>query len=208
MGRLFSEIDSTLSEWIAKQPMYFVASAPLCGDGHVNVSPKGGAGTFAVLGPRPVAYLDMTGSGIETISHIQENGRITIMVCAFEGAPRIIRIFGSARPVFPESTEWTEIRSHFSPSAEITNLLRAIVVVDVRKIRDSCGFVVPRMDLVAERDTLFRWAANKATSEGDGWDNRYRWLNNRESLDGLPGLAIDDIWATEDDHLNSKGRAL
>ena len=97
MARTYDEIDDHMREWIARQPMFFVATAPLAGDGHVNVSPKGPAGTLRVLGPRRVAYLDYVGSGAETIAHLRENGRVVVMLCAFEGPPRIVRLHGRGR---------------------------------------------------------------------------------------------------------------
>src|ERR687886_460226 len=106
MGRTYDELDDRLRDWIARQPMYFVGTAPLAGDGHVNVSPKGPIGTLRVLRPRRVAYLDLVGSGAETIAHLRENGRIVVMLCAFAGPPRIVRLHGRGRCVAPPDPEF------------------------------------------------------------------------------------------------------
>src|SRR5215469_4835129 len=152
--------------------MFFVATAP-CLDssgngGHVNVSPKGYRDTFAVLGPRRVAYLDLTGSGAETIAHLRQNGRITIMFCSFSRQTKIVRLYGTGEVVLPGAARWAELATHFprtaDPTAELTSQ-RAIIVVELDRIADSCGYGVPEMSLAGERDVLDRWAAGKTAGE-------------------------------------------
>jgi Pyridoxamine 5'-phosphate oxidase len=188
MGRAYEEIDYKLHQWLEAQPVFFVASAPLASDGHVNVSPKGGSGTLRVLDQQRVAYLDMTGSGSETIAHLRENGRITLMFCAFEGPPRIVRLYGTGSHILPGELEWAAVRNAFSPSDEIARLVRAIITVDVDRVQDSCGYVVPLMNVVAERDTMYRWANEQERKNGPGWDVQYRNEKNALSIDGLPAL--------------------
>jgi hypothetical protein len=181
MGRTYDAIDDHLRTWLAAQPLFFVGTAPLAGDGHVNISPKGLADTFAVLGPGQVAYLDLTGSGIETVAHLRENGRICLMMCAFTGPPRIVRLHGRGRAVTPGDPAFDELRRRFParPGA------RAVVVVDVERIADSCGYAVPTMAYTGDRDRLGQW------TEARGPDalEAYRAEKNAESIDGLPGLA-------------------
>jgi pyridoxamine 5'-phosphate oxidase-like protein len=160
--------------------MFFVATAPLAADGHVNLSPKGMQGTFAVLDTHRVAYLDLTGSGAETIAHLRENGRITIMFCAFDGPPRIVRLFGTGRAVVASDAMFSELASSF-PDLQGA---RAVIVVDVTRIADSCGYAVPRMHLVGERDDLLRWADRK----GPGGVAAYWEEKNATSIDGLPAV--------------------
>src|SRR5262249_3237759 len=137
--------------------VFFTATAPLAAEGHVNVSPKGLRGTFAVLGPQRVAYVDLVGSGIETLSHLRENGRITLMFCAFEGRPRIVRLSGLGHAVLPGTESFGELSASFPR----TEGARSIVVVDLERVADSCGYGVPRMDLVEERGALPAWLAKK-----------------------------------------------
>jgi hypothetical protein len=193
MGRAYEEIDPKLSAWLQQQPLFFVATAPLAATGHVNLSPKGGPGTFAVLESRQIAYLDMTGSGIETIAHLRENGRITLMFCAFEGPPRIVRLYGTGRHALPGDPEWESTRGAFSPTDEISRLVRAIVTVDIDRVQDSCGYVVPLMNVVAERDTMFRWANAQERKHGPEWDMQYRNDKNTVSIDGLPAMPLEPI---------------
>src|SRR5579883_815601 len=149
MGKLFPELTDDLREFIARQHVFFVATAPLSADGHVNVSPKG-LDTFRVLGPRTVAYLDLTGSGVETIAHLRENGRLTVMFCAFEGRPRILRLSGRGRAVEPGDPEWATVAAEFPAAAGA----RSVVVLDVDRIADSCGFGVPRFEFAGDRPQL------------------------------------------------------
>jgi Pyridoxamine 5'-phosphate oxidase len=191
VGKLYAELDERLRKFISEQPVFFVATAPDLGadgaGGHVNVSPKGYRDTFAVLGPRTVAYLDLTGSGAETIAHVRQNGRITIMFCSFSHETKIVRLYGTGEVVLPRSARWGELASHFSrtadQAAELTNQ-RAILVVDVERIADSCGYSVPEMTLACERDVLDRWARAKTASELAD----YRAAENSVSIDGLPAL--------------------
>jgi hypothetical protein len=167
--------------------MFFVGTAPLGRDGHVNVSPKGLAGSLAVLGPREVAYLDLTGSGVETIAHLRENGRITLMWCAFGGPPRIVRAAGAGRVVLADDPGCDALLARFPDSGAVARLrtgLRSVIVVEVDRIADSCGFGVPRMDLRGERDQLVTWADGKGAEGLAG----YRATRNVTSVDGLPGL--------------------
>lgn len=180
MGKVHEHIDERLAAWLIAQPMFVVATAPLSGDGLVNTSPKGGSGTFAVLGPMTVAYLDLTGSGIETIAHLRENGRIVLMFMAFEGRPQIVRLHGRGRAVLPDDPEFTGLVERF-PRHPGT---RSVIVVDVDRVADSCGYAVPRMDYVADRDVLDLWSAKKGP-EGVA---AFRTEHNTVSLDGLPGL--------------------
>ena len=179
MGKIYEEITSELSEWIRSQKLFFVATAPLRADGLVNCSPKG-MDTFRILGPREVGYLDLTGSGIETIAHLKENGRIVFMFCAFEGPPKIVRLYGRGSVVEATTPEYDALKSSFTTYSGA----RAIVKVDVTRIGDSCGFGVPRYDFKGERDTLVRSAETKGTDEL----SRYWAEKNTRSIDGLPGL--------------------
>jgi hypothetical protein len=178
MGKLYDTIDSALEVWIRKQKVFFVATAPLSPGGHVNCSPKGGD-TFRVLGTHEVAYCDFTGSGIETIAHVQENGRIVIMLCAFEGAPKIVRLHGKAAVLYPGDSEFESLRRHF-PEHPGT---RAIVKIAVTRISDSCGYSVPRLDFVEHRQVLDKWTNEKSAEELAA----YRGKKNRISIDGLRG---------------------
>ncbi len=181
MGRVLEAIDDRLSEWIAQQHLFFVATSPSEG-GHVNISPKGFAGSFAVLGPLEVAYLDYTGSGIETVAHLQENGRIVVMFCAFDGAPKIVRLHGTGRPVLPGDAGFDELCAAFP--GDPRRGLRSIVRVAVDRVSDSCGYGVPFMDYVGERDTMPRWVDGKTDEQLD----EYRALKNARSIDGLAGI--------------------
>lgn len=177
MGRTYQSISAELHSFIAAQSVFFVATAPRADDGHVNVSPKG-LDTFAVLDEASVAYLDLTGSGNETAAHVLENGRITVMFCAFSGPPRILRLYGRGRIVLPDHAEWAQLRRRFGAVPGE----RQIVVVDVQRIQVSCGFGVPLMDEVGARDTLVRWAERK----GEAGLEAYRAEKNAVSIDGLP----------------------
>lgn len=176
MATVHASITPELQAFIEAQPMYFVASAPLAASGHVNLSPKG-LDSFRVLGPDRVAYLDLTGSGNETAAHLRENGRITLMFCAFGGPPKILRLYGSGRTVHPADAEWEALAARFPEHPGI----RQVVVADVERVQTSCGFGVPRMQLAGQRDQLVRWAEAK----GDGLD-AYRRQKNARSIDGLP----------------------
>lgn len=179
MGKTYDGITPELREWIAAQHMFFVATAPLAAAGHVNCSPKGGD-AFRVLGPREVAYADLTGSGAETVAHLRENGRIVVMFCAFTGGPKIVRLHGRGEVLEPGDAGFERLRSHFPDMQG----LRAIIRIEVTRVSDSCGYAVPRYDFVEPRDVLDKWAAAK----GDEGLVEYRRQKNRESIDGLPAL--------------------
>lgn len=179
MGKTYDRIEPGHREWMDEQHLFFVATAPSGGDGHVNLSPKG-YDTFRVLDDHTVAYLDLTGSGVETVAHLRDNGRLTVMFCAFEGRPRILRLYGTGRVVLPGSTEWDE----WAPRFELHPGARAIICLAVDEVRTSCGYAVPFMDHVGERETLREWTENK----GDDGVSRYHAERNAESIDGLPGL--------------------
>jgi hypothetical protein len=208
VGRTYDSLDDNHIEWIERLPVFFVATAPNDPGGHVNVSPKGGMGTFRVIGPTRFAYLDLIGSGVETIAHLQENGRIVVMFCAFDGAPKIMRLHGQGRVVHRDNSEFADLLARFEPSDEVLNILRSIIVVEAARIGDSCGFVVPRMTLGEERQQLFKWAENREETFGDGWKEQYHRANNRFSLDNLPALTFDDEDPANAERLSSVGRAL
>jgi hypothetical protein len=181
MGKLYDEIDDRLREFIAAQHLFFVASAPSGAGGHVNCSPKG-LDTFRVLGPRQVAYLDYVGSGVETIAHLRENGRIVLMFCAFDGPPRIVRLHGRGAVLEPGDAEFAPLRARFDRAP--ARGVRAIVRVELARISDSCGYGVPLMRFEAERDQLQAWAERK----GEAALETYKRERNAASIDGIPGL--------------------
>ncbi|MEU9835260.1 pyridoxamine 5'-phosphate oxidase family protein [Streptosporangium sp. NPDC048047] len=183
MGKIHDRIDDRLRAFIETQPVYFVATAPEQG-GHVNVSPKGYADTFAVLGDTTVAYLDLDGSGVETISHLRQNGRITIMFCAFSGSPNIVRLYGTGRVVVPGDPDFPELIRNFGPHPGV----RTIVVVECDRIADSCGYSVPFMSFDQDRTLLDEWTGRKDVQRR----RAYRAKHNRESIDGIPGLAPEE----------------
>jgi predicted pyridoxine 5'-phosphate oxidase superfamily flavin-nucleotide-binding protein len=177
MGKVVERITDELRAFIQAQPLFFVGTAPLEADGHVNLSPKG-LDCLRVLGPHQVAYLDLTGSGNETSAHLAQNGRITLMFCAFQGPPSILRLYGRGSTVLPADAAWDELRPMFPDYPGV----RQIITVDVHRVQTSCGFAVPRMELVGDRDTLHRWARNK----GEAKLAEYRQEKNARSIDGLP----------------------
>lgn len=188
MAQVFEAIDDRLRAFIERQPMFFVGTAPSGPGGHVNVSPKGGKGLFGVTGPRGFAYVDLMGSGIETVAHLRENGRIVVMLCSFEGAPKIMRLHGRGRVVQQGDEAFDGLLATFDVSDEQLPAVRSIVTVQVSRISDSCGFVVPRMAYEGERDQLYRFADNRLRKEGPDAVRAYSTANNAESLDGLAGL--------------------
>jgi hypothetical protein len=180
LGRIHPHIDETLAKKLQAQHVFFIATAPLDSAGNINLSPKG-HDSFRVLGPRTVAYLDLVGSGIETIAHLKENGRIILMFCMFEGPPNVFRLYGHGRVVEPQSPEFAQLTAQF-PAYEAT---RAIIVVELTRISASCGFGVPLMKYEGDRPQHFAWARKKG-SEGL---ETYKKEKNARSIDGLPGLA-------------------
>jgi hypothetical protein len=209
VGRTYATIEPALRRWLAKQPMFFVATAPNDPDGHVNLSPKGGSGAFHVLGPTTVAYVDLVESGVETVAHLRENGRIVLMFNAFRGAPKIVRLHGKGRVLPEDSPEFAALLPTLNLSAEMRRLTRGIVVVEIERISDSCGFGVPRMEMVAERDQLQRWSEGQEAKHGARWKRRYMSANNAQSIDGLPGYEESvTLAAGEAAMLSSNGRAL
>jgi hypothetical protein len=179
MGKTYQEIDQKLADFIGRQRVFFVATAPLAGGGHVNLSPKG-YDAFRILGPRKAAYADLGGSGIETVAHVRENGRITIMFCAFEGPAMILRLYGRGSVVQFDEPGFEEQVKLF-PAIERA---RNIVTVDVERIADSCGWGVPFMDFREEREQLKRAVGHLPVEEL----NAKRYRSNKQSIDGLPGL--------------------
>jgi pyridoxamine 5'-phosphate oxidase-like protein len=179
MGKTYSEIEDGLRQFIEAQKMFFVATAPAGTEGHINLSPKG-LDTLRILGPKTVAYLDYTGSGIETIAHLRENGRIVVMLCAFDGPPKIVRLYGRGRAIEPHDAEWAALVGHFTPLAGT----RAIILVELDRIADSCGFAVPLYRFEGDRSQLIASAERKG-AEGTA---AYQRKNNAASIDGLPGL--------------------
>ncbi|WP_297773451.1 pyridoxamine 5'-phosphate oxidase family protein [Mycobacterium sp.] len=182
MAKEFPGIDASLRDFIAEQAVFFVATAPSEG-GRINLSPKGYCDTFAVLDDRTVAYLDLFGSGVETIAHLRDNGRITVMFCSFTRSSRILRLFGTGRVIRPDAAEFADLIGHFGDQHAG---VRAVIVVDVERIADACGFAVPYYELVDERPVLDAHH-NQAT------DAAYARLisRNRRSIDGLPALDSD-----------------
>ncbi|HEY6749201.1 MAG TPA: pyridoxamine 5'-phosphate oxidase family protein [Mycobacteriales bacterium] len=184
MAKVFDGIDDKLARWLERQPVFFVATAPLAPDGHVNVSPKGTLGTFRVLDRDAVAYLDLTGSGAETLAHLRENGRVTLLFCAFDGPPNIVRLYGSGSAVLPSSAEFAPLVAGFPAHPGI----RSVIRVAVSRVADSCGYAVPRMSLDSERDVLDLNHAKKGPEKLAA----YRVERNAASIDGLPAWPADE----------------
>ncbi len=185
MAKVYEGIDAKLASFIHAQPLFFVGTAPLSGDGLVNVSPKGIRGTFKVLDAHTFTYLDLTGSGVETVAHLRENGRICVMFCAFDGAPNIVRLHGTGRVVLHGDPGFEDALAVFGEAGAARRPQgRAVVVVDVARVSDSCGYAVPEMALVAERDVLDSWSRTR----GPDKLVEYRATRNAVSLDGLPAL--------------------
>jgi len=176
VAKVYDAISDTHRAFIAAQQLFFVASAPLSSDGHVNVSPKG-LDCLRVLTPNRVAYLDLTGSGNETSAHLRENGRITLMFCAFSGPPNILRLYGQGEIVLPGSDQWAALHPLFGMPLGA----RQIIVAEISRVQTSCGFGVPIYEYVGQRDTLSRWADAK----GNEGLKTYRHERNAHSIDGL-----------------------
>jgi hypothetical protein len=177
MGKVYSEITPALGDWLRQQRLFFVATAPLATDGHINCSPKGGD-CFRILDPLTVAYQDLTGSGAETIADLRENGRLVMMFCAFEGLSQIVRLYGQGEVITPGHPDFEALASHFLPHPGF----RAIVRLRLTRISDACGDGVPLMQFQDEREALRTWAEGK----GQAGLVAYRRQKNRLSIDGLP----------------------
>ena len=180
MSKQHDDIDDELAVWLGEQHIFFVATAPLSGEGHVNCSPKGGD-CFRILGPLEVAYVDYTGSGAETTAHLGENGRIVLMFCAFEGKPEIVRLHGIGEVIPLTDDRFADLNSLFPPNPGT----RSVVRINVTRVSTSCGFSVPYMDFKQDRETLDKWASSRGV-EGLV---EYRALKNALSIDGLPAFA-------------------
>jgi pyridoxamine 5'-phosphate oxidase-like protein len=179
MGKVHEQIDETLGKFIRAQQMFFVATGPLSASGHINLSPKG-LDTLRILDPHTLVYLDYVGSGAETIAHLRENGRIVVMLCAFQGPPRIVRLHGRGEVLEPQNQQFKSVRGLFP--AEPAG--RAIVRISITRIADSCGFGVPRYSFEGHRPQLPGWASRK----GAQGLLQYQADQNRSSIDGLPAL--------------------
>jgi Pyridoxamine 5'-phosphate oxidase len=191
MGQVYDGIDERLERWISQQAMFFVGTAPLDPDGHVNVSPKGPIDALRVLRPTSVAYLDVVGSGAETIAHLRENGRIVIMLCAFDGPPRILRIHGRGEVVLAGDGRFDELIEQCGfAEPEAPEARRAVVLVDVDRVADSCGYGVPLMSYQDRRPHQDLWAAKKLRVGGPEALLEYQREMNAESIDGLPAVDL------------------
>ncbi|HEV7765427.1 MAG TPA: pyridoxamine 5'-phosphate oxidase family protein [Thermoanaerobaculia bacterium] len=187
MGKTYTEIDDATREFVKRQHVFFVASAPNDVDGHVNLSPKG-LDSLRILGPSTIAYLDYTGSGAETIAHVRENGRIAIMLCAFEGPAKIVRFYGKGQVIEPGDEGFDALLAQFKPTAGV----RSVIRVEIDRIADSCGFGVPVLHYEAERAQLSLWAEKK----GEAGLAAYRRQKNAASIDGMPALRFGEPDAT------------
>ncbi len=185
IAKIFEEITSKLTTWIEAQRLFFVGTAPVAGDGHVNISPKGDLRWLRILGPRQVAYLDFVGSGAETVAHLRENGRIVVMFCAFEGPPRIVRLHGTGAVLLPGEEGFDELLASFDPPE---HALRSLIRIDVDRISDSCGYGVPLMRFESGRSQYDDWVDSQVRTTGL---DAYVAEKNAESIDGLP--AIDRV---------------
>jgi hypothetical protein len=190
MGTTTDAISDSQAAWIARQPMFFVGTAPLRGDGHVNISPKGPGGTLRILGPNAAAYLDFTGSGAETIAHLRENGRIVLMLCAFDGPPQIVRLHGQGEVVWPDDDRFTPLVEGFGALPLPVESLRAVIRVDVERVTKSCGYTVPLMEFGGEREHMPKWTDKKLRTAGPTALDTYRAQKNATSIDGLPSVPV------------------
>ena len=191
MGKTFDEIDDKLAVWIARQRMFFVGTAPSGADGHVNVSPKGPIESLRVLGPRRIGYVDLIGSGAETAAHVRENGRIVVMLCAFEGPPRIVRLHGRGTVTQIGEPEFDRLLSELR--FETDGGARSIVTVEVGRIADSCGYGVPLMRYEGERPQQLAWIESRLRRGGDDALMDYVADRNATSIDGLPAFAAETL---------------
>jgi pyridoxamine 5'-phosphate oxidase-like protein len=191
VGKVYERIDQRWRDWIAQQSLFFVATAPLAGDGHVNLSPKGPIGSLSVLDDHTVAYLDAIGSGAETIAHLRENGRIVVMLCAFDGPPKILRLHGRGEVVRADDPGFEELvaRAGFD-EPRAAEARRAVVVVHVERVADSCGYGVPLMSYEGERPHMDAWSEKKLRALGPEALRDYQREKNSESIDGLPAVEL------------------
>ncbi len=190
MGKLYDTIDGRLEEWIGRQHLFFVGTAPSGSDGHVNISPKGGIESFRVVDPGTVAYLDFVGSGVETIAHLRDNGRIVVMFCAFDGSPRIVRLHGVGSVALLGEPAFAKLsaRLDFSGIDAAAEGARSIVTVDVHRIADSCGYGVPQMRYEGPRSQQLAWIQSRLAKHGPDGVTKYVDEKNRTSIDALPGI--------------------
>jgi hypothetical protein len=188
MGKTHERIDGRLRDFIEAQPMFFTATAPLAANGTVNLSPKGLSGSFAVIDEFTVAYLDFAGSNAETIAHLRENGRITLMWCAFQGPPNIVRVHGRGEPVFRDDPRWAQLLAHFPQIDPSRHGLRAIIVVTAQLIRDTCGYAVPFMSYEEDRELHSKRFAREDDTSLDEYFHKKEYIAT--SIDGLPGLPL------------------
>ena len=184
MGKTFESIDEALASWIQQQKMFFVATAPLSSTGMINCSPKGGD-CLRIVGPTEVVYHDLTGSGVETIAHLRENGRIVIMFCAFAGPPKILRLHGRGTSITRSHSRFESLSELFSTSGAT----RSFIHVEIDRIADSCGFAVPHYEFQGQRETMENLSARKSEAEF----RDYRLRKNLNSIEGLPGLTEEEV---------------
>jgi hypothetical protein len=177
MAQAHDQITEEIQQFIAEQQMFFVATAPLSADGHVNLSPKG-LDTFRIISPTEVAYLDFTGSGNETSAHLLENGRITFLFCSFKGKPKILRLYGKGQTILPDHEQWPTWRARFPEFPGV----RQVLVVTLDRVQTSCGFGIPLYDYVGQRDRMPKWAVEK----GEEGLEAYQQKKNLRSIDALP----------------------
>ncbi|HEX5414972.1 MAG TPA: pyridoxamine 5'-phosphate oxidase family protein [Chloroflexota bacterium] len=189
MGKVYDQIDDKLIAWIGRQRLFFVGTAPLAAEGHVNVSPKGPIESLRILGPRRVAYLDLIGSGAETIAHLRENGRIILMFCAFDGPPRVVRLHGQGRVIQLGEPGFADLKAelNFDEISAARDASRAIITVEVERISDSCGYGVPLMEYRGERPQQMDWIASKLRTGDDSLVD-YIAEKNECSVDALPAV--------------------
>lgn len=188
MGKTYERIDGRLRTFIESQPIFFTATSPLAEDGTINLSPKGVTGSFAVLDELTLAYLDFAGSNAETVAHLRENGRITLMWCAFQGPPNIVRVHGRGEPVFRDDPRFPELLARFPGVDTSLHGLRAIIVVSAELIRDTCGYAVPFMTYDEDRDLHAKRFAREDDASLDAYFTKKEHVAT--SIDGLPGLPL------------------
>jgi hypothetical protein len=195
MGKTYERIDGRLRDFIEAQPVFCTATAPLDADGHVNLSPKGLRGSFAVLDEQTVAYLDLGGSGAETVAHLRENGRITLMWCAFSDPPRVVRVHGRGEPVFAGDARRPELLGLFGAEFRARTDLRAVILVHARRISDACGYAVPFLELKSERTLHTEYFARKDREEFAAYCAKKDHI--AVSLDGLPAVPLETLTSAD-----------